>query len=138
VVQNGVWFNAPRVDASVPFSAGGLYSTVGDLFKWNEALDGNRLLSEDSRKQMFTKYPEASGYGDQYYGYGVVLTEKFGQVQWYHGGGIKGFTSAIQRYPQLQICIVVLANFEDIKSWEVATGLAALLVDKPVKPSKLY
>jgi CubicO group peptidase (beta-lactamase class C family) len=137
-VQNGVWLNAPRVDASVPFSAGGLYSTVEDLFKWNEALMGNRLLSEDSRRQMFTKYPEASGYGGQYYGYGIVLTEKFGQTQWYHGGGIRGFSSAIQRYSQSQICVVVLANFEDIKSWEVATGLAALLIDQPIKPAKSH
>src|SRR5436190_13881130 len=83
-IQNEIWLNAPRVDASVPFSAGGLYSTVEDLFKWNEALASNRLLSEDSRKQMFAKYPEAEGYGGQHYGYGVVLTEKFGQVQWYH------------------------------------------------------
>ena len=136
MMKDGRWLNATRVDASVPFSAGGLYSTVEDLFKWNEALASDRLLSSDSRKQMFTVYPEAEGYGGQHYGYGIVITEKFGQSLWYHGGGISGFSSAIHRYPQSRITVVVIANSEGVKSWDVATGLAALLIGKPANPSK--
>jgi len=121
--------NAGYVDASVPFAAGGIYSTVRDLYQWNEALATGRLLSADSRRQMFTRYPEAAGYG-AHYGYGVVIAEKFGQPLYYHGGGISGFTSAIQRYPKSNICVIVLSNEEEIKSWEVATSLAGLLLEK--------
>ena len=121
--------NAGYVDASVPFAAGGIYSTVRDLYQWNEALATGRLLSADSRRQMFTRYPEAAGYG-AHYGYGVVIAEKFGQPVYYHGGGISGFTSAIQHYPKSNICVIVLSNEEEIKSWEVATSLAGLLLEK--------
>ena len=124
-IKNGKLENAGSVDVSVPFSAGGIYSTVGDLYRWSEALATGRLLSADSRRQMFTIYPEAAGYG-AHYGYGVVIAERFGQTLYYHGGGINGFTSAIQRYPKPNLCVVVLSNEEEIKSWEVATSLAGL------------
>jgi len=128
-VKNGKPENAGYVDASIPFAAGGLYSTVRDLYRWNEALAKGRLLSADSRRRMFTVYPEAAGYG-AHYGYGVVIGEKFGQPLYYHGGGISGFASAIQRYPESDICVVVLSNEGAIKSWDVATSLAGLLLDK--------
>jgi D-alanyl-D-alanine carboxypeptidase len=128
-VKDGRLENAGYVDASVPFAAGGIYSTVRDLYQWNEALATGRLLSAESRRQMFTTYPEAAGYG-AHYGYGVVITEKFGQPLYYHGGGINGFASAIQRYPKSNVCVVVLSNEEEIKSWDVATSLAGLLLEK--------
>jgi D-alanyl-D-alanine carboxypeptidase len=128
-VKNGKLENAGYVDASVPFAAGGIYSSVGDLYRWSEALATGRLLSDDSSRQMFSIYPEAAGDG-AHYGYGVVIAERFGQTLYYHGGGINGFTSAIQRYPKSNICVVVLSNEEEIKSWDVATSLAGLLLGK--------
>jgi D-alanyl-D-alanine carboxypeptidase len=129
-LQKDVWMTSPRVDVSIPFAAGGLYSTVDDLFHWSEGLLDDRLLSADSRKAMFTMYPEAVGYGSQHYGYGMVLTERFGQTEWYHGGGVKGFATAIQIYPESKVCVVVLSNVDSVKSWDVATQLAGLLLDK--------
>lgn len=126
--------NAGYVDASVPFAAGSLYSTVQDLYQWNEALAAGRLLSTHSRQKMFAIYPEAAGYG-AHYGYGIVISEKFGQRLFYHGGGIQGFASAIQRYPASNLCVVVLSNEDSIKSWDVATSLAGLLIDKSSKRS---
>lgn len=49
-------------------------------------------------------------------GYGMVITERFGQPEWYHGGGIKGFATAIQLYPKARVCVVVLSNVDSIKS----------------------
>jgi CubicO group peptidase (beta-lactamase class C family) len=128
-VRNGKPENAVYVDSSIPFAAGGLYSTVRDLYRWNEALATGRFLSDGSRRAMFAVYPETSAYG-AYYGYGVVISEKFGQPLYYHGGGIYGFTSAIQRYPRSNVCVVVLSNEDDVKSWDIATDLAGLLLEK--------
>jgi CubicO group peptidase (beta-lactamase class C family) len=126
-IRNGQVENAGYVDASIPFAAGGLYSTVGDLYKWNEALATGRLLSVESRRAMFTPYPEAELSG-MHYGYGVVIAEKFGRLRYYHGGGIQGFASAIERYPESNLCVVVLSNEEEVKSWELAASLAGLLL----------
>jgi len=64
---------------TTPFSAGGIYSTAEDMFRWNEALaHPGALLTAGSLKQMFAEYPEATHQG-QHYGYGVVISrQKFG------------------------------------------------------------
>ncbi len=126
-LKDGRLENADFLDMTVPFAAGGLYSTVEDLFAWSEALAGGRLLSDASRRKMFALYPETAAAG-QHYGYGVVLSEKFGQPLYYHGGGIHGFASALQRYPRAGLTVIVLSNVESVKSWDVATGLATLLL----------
>ena len=123
--------NADFIDMSVPFSAGGIYSTVEDMYRWNEALAVNeKLLSADSLKQMFTEYPEATHEG-QHYGYGVVISRlKFGRLLYYHGGGVEGFSSSIQRYPNDRVCIVVLSNLDSYKPWELGDHIASDLFDQ--------
>ena len=125
-INHGHVTNADFIDMSGPFSAGGIYSTVEDLFRWNEALaHSGKLLSADSLKQMFTEYPEATHEG-QHYGYGVVISrQKFGRLLHYHGGGVDGFSSVIQRYPEERLCIVVLSNLATYKPWELGDHIAA-------------
>ena len=107
-----------------------MYSTVGDLFRWSEALLSDRLLTAESRGEMFHIYPEALGPGGQHYGYGMVLTERFGQTEWYHGGGIRGFATVIRIYPKDRVCVVVLSNVDSVKSWDVAIQLAGLILNE--------
>jgi D-alanyl-D-alanine carboxypeptidase len=124
--------NADFIDMSVPFSAGGIYSTVEDMYGWNEALaKPGKLLSAESLKEMFTEYPEAAHEG-QHYGYGVVISRlKFGRLLYYHGGGVEGFSSSIQRYPEDRVCIVILSNFGSYKTWELGDHIAADLFNQP-------
>src|SRR3954447_5477315 len=59
--------NAPYLDMSIPYAAGSLYSTVEDMFLWDQALRGDKILSEKSKQLMFT--PNLSNYG---YGFAIV------------------------------------------------------------------
>jgi CubicO group peptidase (beta-lactamase class C family) len=125
-ITDGRIANADFIDMTIPYAAGGIYSTVQNLYRWNEALaqDG-KLLSEDSLRQMFTEYPEPTCQG-QHYGYGVVISrQKFGKLLYYHGGGVEGFSSSIQRYPSERVCIVVLSNLSSFKPWEMGDHIAA-------------
>ncbi len=132
-ITDGHIANADFIDMSVPFSAGGIYSTVEDLYRWSEALAENgKLLSADSLKQMFTEYPEATHEG-QHYGYGVVISRlKFGKLLYYHGAGVKGFSSSLQRYPKDRVCIVVLSNLDSYKPWELGDHIASDLFGLPL------
>jgi len=132
-LNNGHVTNADFIDMSGPFSAGGIYSTVEDMFRWNEALaHSGKLLSADSLKQMFTEYPEATHQG-QHYGYGVVISrQKFGKLLYYHGGGVEGFSSVIQRYSEERFCIVVLSNLAAYKPWELGDHIAADIFHLPM------
>ena len=104
-----------------------------DMYSWNEALsESGKLLSADSLKQMFTEYPEATHEG-QHYGYGVVISRlKFGRLLYYHGGGVEGFSSSIQRYPNDRVCIVVLSNLDSYKPWELGDHIASDLFNQPL------
>lgn len=136
-IKGGRIQNAEYLDMSIPYAAGGIYSTIGDLLLWNEALaHSGKLLSADSLRQMFSIYPATTGHDGQNYGYGVVITHRFGKLMYYHGGGVNGFATSIQRYPQENVCIIVLSNLEPVKSWEIGDHIASILFDLPVPSSK--
>ena len=88
---------------SVPFSAGSIYSTTGDLLKWEQGLFGGKLLSADSLKAM-----TAPGKGN--YGLGLMIRNEDGLKIVEHGGGIEGFNSNLMYAPDKAICVVVLSN----------------------------
>ncbi len=85
--------NAAYLDMSIPFAAGSMYSTVEDLFKWDQSLYEDKILSAESKKLMFTP-----GLGD--YGYGLNISDKpIGKTDQktkviQHGGGINGFNAS--------------------------------------------
>jgi D-alanyl-D-alanine carboxypeptidase len=130
-VRDGHTVNADFGDMSWPFSAGGIYSTVEDIFRWNEALTlAGRLLTAHSLKQMYAVYPETTAYG-QNYGYGVVIAHRFGKLLYYHGGGWNGFESVVQRYPAEHVCIVVLSNTQNATPWDIGDHIASALFGQP-------
>jgi D-alanyl-D-alanine carboxypeptidase len=136
-VRDGQAINADFGDMTVPFAAGGIYSTVEDIFRWNEALMiPGRLLTAHSLEQMFAVYPETTAYGEQNYGYGVVIAHRFGRLLYYHGGGWNGFGSVLQRYPAERVSIVVLENTDHANPVDIGDQIAAALFGQPAPASK--
>ena len=88
---------------SIPWSAGALYSTTGDLLKWERGLFGGKVLNADSLKLMTTP-----GKGD--YGFGVFIQTRDGVRVVSHDGGIEGFNTHLAYAPEKQIAVVVLSN----------------------------
>jgi CubicO group peptidase (beta-lactamase class C family) len=90
--------NARFYNMSIPFAAGALYSTVGDLFLWDEALYGDRLLPANLRDLLFK--PNLGNYG---FGWGILIPKAgqpyAGETILMHGGAIFGFQSVIERIP---------------------------------------
>lgn len=134
----GTLQNANFLDTTSAWSAGGFYTTVDDLVLWSEALAHQKLLNADSTRRMFSVYPETVLQG-MHYGYGVVLAENIGHALEYHGGGITGFQSVLQRYPESGLVIVILSNVdpgdndpasEVIAPWTLGDGLAQIWFQK--------
>lgn len=94
---------AAIIDSSVSFSAGAIYTTVGDLYKWDRALLAGNILGPASQQKAYTPHLARYGYG---WVIGVVDGKKVVQ----HGGGILGFVSNILRIPEDETCIVMLSN----------------------------
>jgi CubicO group peptidase (beta-lactamase class C family) len=110
---------------SVPWAAGSLYSTTGDLLKWEQALFGGKVLSADSLKLMTT-----AGKGN--YGLGVGVDDKDGMKLVSHGGGIEGFNTFLSYIPEKRIAVVVLANVNGSAPGAMAGQLLDVVLGKPV------
>lgn len=100
---NGKKANSLHIDMTIPHGAGALYSTVEDLFLWNEALFSGKLLSAKSIEMMMT--PDKNNYA-----YGLTITQQFGRQVVSHGGGINGFSTFLARFPDEKLTVVVLRN----------------------------
>lgn len=114
---------APYIDMSLPYAAGALVSTLGDLAKWDKALYDNTLLSTESTELMFT--PELNGYGLGWQITNIAETEEPIHV---HGGNIAGFSAVIVRFPITRKLIVVLSNTDDYPVNKLAVNLNLIAV----------
>ena len=104
-------------DMSWAGGAGALYSTVGDLYRWNEGLFSGQVLSEASLKAAFSpatlnngEIGRGTGVGGSGYGYGWGIGELRGLPQIAHSGGLHGFSSYLMRLPEEKLTVTVLAN----------------------------
>jgi CubicO group peptidase (beta-lactamase class C family) len=124
--------NAEYIDMAGPYSAGALYSTAEDLYKWDQALYADVVLPHSVLALMWTEV--LSNYG---YGWMVSTSASATQPPWalpkrfqvVHPGSINGFTSEILRFPDEHLTVIVLANLED--AHVVGPELAAMVFGDP-------
>jgi CubicO group peptidase (beta-lactamase class C family) len=126
--------NAAYLDMSIPYAAGSMYSTVEDLYLWDQALYTDKLLSPQSKELMFKPFLEK-------YAYGWVVTEASFKrndqpVQVItHGGGINGFSTVIARFPKEKNLIVILDNTGQGPG-RLNETIAKIIYDQPYQPPK--
>ena len=115
---------AAYLDASVPYAAGALYSTVEDLYRWDRALYGEQLVSQERLEAMFTPYASTPIGG---YGYGWFITRQHQREVVRHGGGGDGFVAVIERYPDDQAALILLSNREITDIGAIADTIGGML-----------
>jgi len=108
---------------------GGIYSSLDDLFKWNQALYTEKLVKFESLQQAFTVGVLNNGEGLDY-GFGWRIDEYRGHRRVHHTGQSCGFTTIIQRFPEDKFTIIILTNRDKPMLTELANRLADLyLID---------
>jgi CubicO group peptidase (beta-lactamase class C family) len=105
-------------DRVVPNAAAGLYSTTGDLLRWQNGLYGGKVMSKASLQKMTTPFK-----GD--YGLGVYIRPIDGRQAATHGGGAPPFANLTYFFDR-GISVVVLGNISIAPSAEIAGHLGAL------------
>jgi CubicO group peptidase (beta-lactamase class C family) len=111
---------APALDPSTLFAAGSLYSTVEDLYRWDQALYTPRLLPPPLLNAMWTPYATN-------YGYGWQIDSAFGQRRIGHPGLIDGFGTLIERYPDTRVTIIILSNMSAADVHGIGDYIASLV-----------
>lgn len=109
-----------------PWSAvlgdGGIYSSLNDLFKWDQALYTERLIPAALFEQALTPNLENYGFGwriDDFHGYRRMC----------HDGSTSGFRNFIQRFPEQRLTVIALTNRRDPEVDPLAEAVARLYLN---------
>ena len=123
---------AKFLDLSHPFAAGALCSTVGDLVKWERALNGGKVVSPASYALMSTEDTLNSGKKINY-GFGLFPSTFHEHKTISHTGGIPGFATAETYVPDDSLSIVVFTNYDSESPESLAQNLLRVAYgDAPV------
>jgi len=95
-------------------ASAGMVSTVLDLAKFDVAMEQNQLISEESKKAMFT--PALSNSGEQLpYGLGWFVQEHGGlKLVWHSGWQPDAYSSLILKVPKEALTLIILANSDGV------------------------
>ncbi len=123
------WETPDYIDMTLPYAAGGLYSTVEDLYRWDQALYGEQFVPEESLKLMFTPYVKTTFTG-LHYGYGWFIGQMNNHQAVSHGGGIDGFVTEIRRYIDDRVTIIILSNRQTTNIPQIADQISRAVFEK--------
>jgi CubicO group peptidase (beta-lactamase class C family) len=127
---------------SATLGDGGVYSNLEDLARWDDALRTSALLSPAAMKPALTpavlddgsppRWPEGPAGGDDLapgepvaYGFGWFLDPWRGHPRQWHHGETVGFRTVIERFPDDDLSVVLLANRDDLDVRALALRVAA-------------
>ena len=101
---------ADPLDMSWPYAAGGLYSTVLDLNRWEEALYTDKLAPAAAMARYFTPLTDTTDRAGFGYAYGQLVGDDRGSRLVWYNGAINGFYTHLSRYPDDHITVALLTN----------------------------
>jgi len=133
----GDYVHADFIEMSIMMGAGGLYSTVEDMYLWDNALYSNKLLSEKSRDLMMTPHVAVNGITS--YGYGLNISNEAILKNSSHthkviglSGAIDGFMTEYQRYIKEELLIIVMSNVHPSQPAVILKDVARIVMGEEV------
>lgn len=107
--------------------SGSIYSTLGDMYLYDQVLYTEELVSQETLTDAFTSGVLNNG-EETGYGFGFDIAEYSGEAYVGHSGAWLGFESYYLRFSDLNISVVILLNF-DYSHNEGAEGIAFAVAD---------
>jgi CubicO group peptidase (beta-lactamase class C family) len=134
----GGWSETDQSSTSATLGDGGVYTSLNDLEKWDHALAVHTLLTAKEMEPAYTAATLANGTPLQQadgslaplYGFGWFLSPYRGHRRYAHYGETVGFRTAIQRFPDDRLSVIVLANRAEVDAPALAESVADLYFGK--------
>ncbi len=133
--ESGRWGLTDQSPTSATLGDGGVYSSLADLLQWDEALRRHTLLSEAEMRPALTpvrvpsKGPTGPDGAPADYGFGWFLNGWKGHARMWHHGETVGFRTAIQRFVDDGLTVIVLCNRADIDATELSLTIADIYLE---------
>lgn len=120
------FFDSPTYkdpDVTLVFGSGQVYSTVGDLARWDRALLGDKVLPAAQRDLLFK--PNLDDYA-----YGWVVQKRAGVTYEWHNGALSplGFSSFMVRVPSKDRFVAYLSNIDIARVQPLESKIVDLVV----------
>jgi len=138
-LTSGKWRETDQSSTSATLGDGGVYTSLDDLEKWDRALTRHVLLTEKemapalappvARSAAPLQNPDGTLAPD--YGFGWFLDTHRGHRRYAHYGETVGFRTAIQRFPDDRLTVIVLANRAELDAPALDESVADLYLGKP-------
>jgi len=130
--HSGRWEDITYSPENSIYGEDGIYSTINDLYRWDQALYADRLVSHATLEMAFT--PGHTNDGREIttgifthpssYGFGWFISSMQGERVVEHSGGWSGYATHILRVPGRRVTAIVLTNGsnDDVPdiAWEMA------------------
>jgi len=143
----GVWLETDQSPTSATLGDGGIYTSLDDMIKWDDALRNHTLLSAAEMRPAITPettatvspenvddLPPAAGAQPLAYGFGWFLDPYRGHARMWHYGSSIGFHTMIQRFTGDNLTIIILSNRSDLDLSALAAKVADLYF--PPQPAR--
>jgi CubicO group peptidase (beta-lactamase class C family) len=137
------WKETDQSATSATLGDGGIYSSLDDLAKWDDALAQHTLLSEAETQPALTLVKLADGSTPKWpansdrpegtpvlYGFGWFLDPYRGRERMWHYGDTMGFHTYIVRFAGNKLTIIVLCNRTDLDPEALALKAADIVYGK--------
>jgi len=109
--------------------SGGVFSTLGNLFLWDQGLYGEKLLTRANLDKAFN--PAVLNNGKKIdYGFGWRITEYRNTRRVAHGGSWVGFRSHVARHPGIGLTVVILSNRSDFEPGGYIDRITDIYLDR--------
>jgi CubicO group peptidase (beta-lactamase class C family) len=118
------------------YGEGGVYSTVADMFKWDQSLYTDKLVKQSTLGEAFTRGKLNDGSLTNY-GFGWALSELNGEPIQSHAGRYGGFNTYIKRFPKERATIIFLTNHDFKNMGAIGNALISVLHGQPYALPKL-
>lgn len=137
--RTGRWEDITYSPENSIYGEDGIYSTINDLYKWDQALYTDRLVSHATLEMAFTPGLGNDGKqlttdllsrpGSSSYGFGWVISSLEGEKDVEHAGGWAGYVTYILRVPSRRVTAIVLTNASNEDVPDIATQMAELAMN---------
>lgn len=131
-IKNQDWVS-PELNTTAD---GALYFTVRDMAAWAVNLNHRTIPGDEALKTSWTPVHLNDG-GTYPYGFGWRIDQQRGYKRIEHGGSWQGFRTAITRYPDFDLTVVVLTNLGQAEPSGIAFGISGIVEPKLTAPHLL-
>jgi CubicO group peptidase (beta-lactamase class C family) len=130
--EGATFKNVDYWSPTIEYSAGGLISSVEDLFTWQKGLYSYKILRKETLEKAFISYHLENG-TETGYGYGWFIKTSNGINSIEHQGGLPGFESDETYFPAEDIFISILCNSGTAPIDELSVTIASIMLNKPMQ-----